>query len=61
MRVAGFESCTDDYRELLNMKDIDVVSICTPNDQHEEMAIAALKAGKRVYLDGLALAVSVIR
>ena len=51
MRVAGFETCTDDYRELLAMEDIDVVSICTPNDQHEEMSIAALKAGKHVYLD----------
>ena len=51
MRVAGFETCTDDYRELLAMEDIDVVSICTPNAQHEEMAIAALKAGKHVYLD----------
>ncbi len=51
MRVAGFERCTDDYRELLRMEDIDVVSICTPNNQHEEMAIAALRAGKHVYLD----------
>ena len=31
--------------------EVDVVSICTPNDQHEEMAIAALKAGKHVYID----------
>ena len=51
MRACGFERCTDDYRELLAMEDIDVVSICTPNDQHEEMAIAALKAGKHVYID----------
>ena len=51
MKAAGFECCTDDYRELLAMEDIDVVSICTPNDQHEEMAIAAAKAGKHVYLD----------
>lgn len=51
MRLAGFERCTDDYRELLDMEDIDVVSICTPNDQHEEMAIAAIRAGKHVYLD----------
>ena len=42
---------TDDYRELLEREDIDVVSICTPNAQHEEMAIAALKAGKHVYID----------
>lgn len=51
MRVAGFARCTDDWRELIAMEDIDVVSICTPNDQHEEMAIAALEAGKHVYLD----------
>lgn len=51
MREAGFESCTDQWRELIARDDIDVVSICTPNDQHEEMAIAALQAGKHVYLD----------
>ena len=49
--MLGFESYTDDYRELLKREDIDVVSICTPNDQHEEMAIAALKAGKHIYMD----------
>ena len=42
---------TDDYRALLAREDIDVVSICTPNAQHEEMAIAAMKAGKHVYID----------
>lgn len=51
IRAAGFERCTDDYRKLLAMEDIDAVSICTPNDQHEEMAIAAIRAGKHVYLD----------
>lgn len=50
-QLAGFESYTDDYRELLAREDIDVVSICTPNAQHEEMAIAAMKAGKHVYID----------
>lgn len=47
----GADYYTDDYRELLAREDIDVVSICTPNAQHEEMAIAALKAGKHVYID----------
>lgn len=51
VQTAGFERCTDDWRELIAMDDIDVVSICTPNQDHEEMAIAALKAGKHVYLD----------
>ena len=50
-RAAGFEHYTDDYRELLAREDIDVVSICTPNDQHEEMALAAIRAGKHVYID----------
>ena len=51
MAAADFETCTDDWRELIAMEDIDVVSICTPNDRHEEMAVAALEAGKHVYLD----------
>lgn len=51
MHDAGFETCTNNWRELIAMEDIDVVSICTPNQEHEEMAIAALQAGKHVYLD----------
>ncbi len=49
--AAGFERFTDDYRQLLAREDIDVVSICTPNEEHEAMAIAALEAGKHVYID----------
>ncbi len=51
MEICGFERCTTDYRELLAMNDIDVVSICTPNSLHEEMAIEALRAGKHVCID----------
>ena len=47
----GAEAYTDDYRQLLAREDIDAVSICTPNALHEEMAIAALKADKHVYID----------
>ena len=50
-RDAGFERYTDDYRELIAMADVDVVSVCTPNDQHEAMVLAALQAGKHVYVD----------
>lgn len=50
-RIAGFERFTDDYRVLLRDPEVEVVSVCTPNDQHEEMVIAALKAGKHVYVD----------
>ncbi|NBI28292.1 Gfo/Idh/MocA family protein [Chengkuizengella marina] len=37
-----------DYNELLNETSIEVVHICTPNDSHADIAIAALKAGKHV-------------
>jgi len=41
----------DDYRKLLKMKDIGAVFISTPDYLHEEMAVAALKAGKAIYLE----------
>ena len=47
----GFEFATGDYRELLADPRVNAVSICTPNDQHEQMVIDALKAGKHVYVD----------
>ncbi|HEY0681939.1 MAG TPA: Gfo/Idh/MocA family oxidoreductase [Steroidobacter sp.] len=39
-----------DYREILQRKDIDAVVISTPDHQHAEPALAAVLAGKDVYL-----------
>lgn len=39
------------YEDLLKEDDIDAVSICTWNDTHAEIAIAALKAGKHVLVE----------
>ncbi len=44
-------AATDDYRALIAREDVDVVSICTPNELHEEMALAVLAAGKHLYID----------
>ncbi len=42
---------TDDYRKLLERKDIQAVFITSPDYLHEEQAVAALRAGKAVYLE----------
>ncbi|MCP4102499.1 MAG: Gfo/Idh/MocA family oxidoreductase [Lentisphaerae bacterium] len=42
---------TDDYRKLLERNDIDAVFITSPDFLHEEQGIAALEAGKAVYLE----------
>jgi predicted dehydrogenase len=39
------------YQEMLADKTIDMIDICTPTDQHPEMAIAALQAGKHVLVE----------
>lgn len=42
---------THNYHELLARKDIDAVFITTPDYLHEEHALAAIAAGKGVYLE----------
>lgn len=39
------------YRDLLKMEEIDVVSLALPNDLHAEVAIAAAEAGKHVICE----------
>jgi len=40
-----------DYRDLLADKSVDAVFIMTPEHLHHDMAIAALRAGKHVYVE----------
>src|SRR3954452_10851418 len=47
----GVQKTYRDYRELLADPEIDAVSIVTMWDQHTEPAIAALEAGKHVFLE----------
>jgi predicted dehydrogenase len=47
----GYESIETDWRKLIDRKDIDAIDICTPNDSHMEIAIAAAQAGKMILCE----------
>jgi predicted dehydrogenase len=47
----GYESIESDWRALVARSDIDAIDICTPNDLHAEIAIAAARAGKMVLCE----------
>lgn len=47
----GWESVETDWRRLVERKDIDVIDICSPNNTHHDIAIAAAEAGKIVLCE----------
>jgi predicted dehydrogenase len=47
----GYESVETDWRRLVERKDIDLIDICTPNNTHAEIALAAAQAGKMILCE----------
>ena len=47
----GYESVETDWRKLVARNDIDAIDICTPNNTHAEIAIAAAQAGKMILCE----------
>jgi predicted dehydrogenase len=47
----GAEEWSINWRDVIARDDIDLIDICTPGDQHAEIAIAALRAGKHVLCE----------
>ena len=47
----NYESVETDWRSIVNRNDIDAIDICTPNDTHAEIAIAAAEAGKMILCE----------
>ncbi|WP_348760583.1 Gfo/Idh/MocA family oxidoreductase [uncultured Salinisphaera sp.] len=47
----GFDRAYDDWRALIADPSVEAVSITAPNALHHEMALAAIAAGKAVYLE----------
>lgn len=42
---------TQDFREVINRKDVDAVAVCTPDHTHAPIAMAAMKENKHVYCE----------
>ncbi len=47
----GYESVETDWRKLVERDDIDLIDICSPNNTHLEIAVAAAEAGKMVLCE----------
>lgn len=47
----GYESTETDWRKLIARDDIDAIDICTPNNLHKEIALAAAAAGKMILCE----------
>ena len=47
----GFSRYTDDWKTVVNDPAVELISVCTPNDTHAEISIAALEAGKHVWCE----------
>ncbi|MEM7370225.1 MAG: Gfo/Idh/MocA family oxidoreductase [Bacteroidota bacterium] len=47
----GYNSFETDWRTLIAREDIDAIDICSPNDTHAEIAIAAAEAGKMILCE----------
>ena len=51
-RAMGEAPATEkDFRKILEQKDVDAISIASPDHWHTPMAIAGLEAGKHVYVE----------
>ena len=50
-REWGFRRATDDWRRVVEDPNVDVVDVCTANDSHFQIAMAAIAAGKHVYCE----------
>src|SRR4051794_22343905 len=47
----GYESTETDWRKVVERKDIDAIDICTPNNLHKEIALAAAANGKMILCE----------
>ena len=49
--LLGFEATTADWRAVVEHPEVEAVSVTTPNAMHREVALAAIAAGKHVWVE----------
>lgn len=47
----GWEETETDWRKVLEREDVDIVDIAVPTHLHHEIAVAAARAGKHIFLE----------
>lgn len=50
-RRLGWQNVATNWRQVVADRTIDIIDICTPNDSHCEIAIAAARAGKAILCE----------
>ena len=50
-KKVGTKNAFTDYRKVLDMKEVDYVTIATPEHRHGEMTLDAMDAGKPIYCE----------
>jgi predicted dehydrogenase len=49
--ITGAEFCSNDFRDVTENPDVDVVHICTPNAMHLSPLLSAMRHNKHIYCD----------
>lgn len=47
----GFEELHQDWLDLVDRDDLDVISVCGPNHLHREMGVAVAKSGRHLWIE----------
>ncbi|MDO4586172.1 MAG: Gfo/Idh/MocA family oxidoreductase [Planctomycetia bacterium] len=50
-RIIGCDFATTNFKEITENPDIDIVHICSPNDQHFPALLSAIRQNKNIYCD----------
>ena len=47
----GWEEACDNWQEVVQRKDIDIIDVCTPTFLHKDIVLAAAKNGKQIFCE----------